>query len=74
VRAQTIKPEALWKAVRRQDAERRRRDRRALAAGQMTPQQLRDRSFWFAGATTFRNTDAADRALLRCLRQSKRGR
>lgn len=64
----------LWKTVCRQDVERRRRNSRALATGQATPQQLRDRSFWFAGATTFRNTDAADRALLRCLHQSKPGR
>lgn len=64
----------LWRKVQREDAARRRGDRKALAEGRVTPEELRNRNFWFPGRIRFVNLPEANRALIRCLRRETRAR
>lgn len=64
----------LWQMVKRSDEKRRKGDRLALEKGRITRKQLRDRNFAFPGTVRFQNTELADRALVKCLKENNRNR
>jgi len=69
-----VNGDKLWKKVQREDAARRRRDRKALAEGRITPGALLKQNSWFSGPVELLDTGKADQALVRCLRRSRRSR